>query len=102
MAAEYRTPAQTTPPVAATTAGLWTFATPAGCLLLANWTTKTINVRLNSASAATAAGGGFDFLMATDEQRVITLKDYGLAKISTVSVWMPTGSTVANFNIRGI
>lgn len=100
MGVEYRTPTETTAPVANTTAGLWTFGTPAGHLLLSNTSGQRIYVRLNSASAASATA--HDFSMADGASSALKPADYGVRDFSTVSVWFPTGATVGNFTIRGI
>ena len=99
---EFRTPTQTTAPVADTTAGLWTFGTPASHVIITNTSGQTINVRLNSASAAAATMGSHDLIIANAGQLVIKASDYGLHKIKTVGVWFPAAATVGNFNIRGI
>lgn len=100
MGVEYRTPTETTTPVADTTAGLWTFATPAGHLLLTNTSGQRIYVRFNSASAASATA--HDFSMADGASLALKPADYGVHDFSTVSVWFPAEATVANFAIRGI
>ena len=99
MGQTYVVPTKTTTPVANTTAGLWTFANPAWAIFLRNTTTKTINIAFNGNTASATV---YDVAPLADAG-MITIKaaDYGLTDITTVSVWMPTGSTVANLVIRG-
>jgi len=101
MGNEYRTPTQTTAPVVNTTAGLWTFTPPASCIVLTNFSGQTINVRFNTATGATAAGGGHDLLMLNNTVLRVSAAEYGLQNIDRVSVWFPTSATVADFSIRG-
>jgi len=100
MANEYATPTQTTAPVANTTAGLWTFGTPASHLQLTNLSGQTIYVRFNSGSAASASA--YDLILVNNGTIHIKAGDYGLGAFSTVSVWFPTGATVGSFAIRGV
>ena len=100
MGNEFRTPTETTAPVANTTSGLWTFASPASQLLLRNHSGEIIYVRFNSSSAASASA--YDLILVNNESLHLQAKDYGVVDFTKVSVWFPTSSTVGNFNIRGI
>ena len=100
MGNEYRTPTKTTNPVADTTAGLWTFATPASFLLLTNRSGQTIYVRFNSSSAASVAT--HDLSLANGATLNMNQANYGVGNFATVGVWFPSGATVGNFTIRGI
>jgi hypothetical protein len=92
------TPTETTAPIADTTAGLWTFATPASRLFLNNRSGQTIYTRFNVAGAVVAT---HDHTLANGAAANLKAEDLGIGSFSLVSVWFPSGATVASFNIRG-
>ncbi len=100
MPNEYRTPTETTGPVADTTAGLWTFAPPASHILLTNRSGQIIYVRFNTATAASVAA--HDLSIADGVSINIWGKEYGVDQMEQIGVWFPAASTPANFTIRGI
>jgi len=104
---EYVTPTTTTTPVAGTTAGLFTFATPVSRLLVTNRAEDEVFLRFNSSSAATAAATGHDVVLSAGASRVLVAgngpSDLACGSFSTVSVWFPTeAASVSRFTIRGL
>lgn len=91
-------PAVTTAPVANTTAGLYTFDPGASVISMHNYTGQLINIAFNGVTATVAV---HDFKMADDVQATLKAEDYGVGVFDTVSVWMPSSATEANFEIRG-
>jgi len=100
MAAQYYDPTETTAPVANTTAGLYTFTPPCSHVIIRNHSGETINVVLNTTTAASTSA--YDFAIANNGQVTVNPGDYGIGPIKYVGVWFPSGATVGNFNIRGI
>jgi len=106
MPSEMRTPTETTEPIVNDTAGLWTFVPPASVISVHNNSGQPVYARFNSASAASATPGAYDDVWASGTAAAALrnhyrASDFGLDKFETVSVWFPTGATVANFNMRG-
>ncbi len=99
MPNELKTPTETTTPVNNTTAGLWTFGTPVASFFLNNRTGQTIYVRFNTATAASVAV--HDVAMLNGTTLNMKAADLGLDSFEEIGVWMPSGATEANFNIRG-
>lgn len=100
MSIELRSPTTTTAPVAGTTAGLFTFATPAGKLAVRNATGVTVYLRFNSASDASTTT--FDLALESRETSwTLDPDDVGVQDFSTVSAWIPAGGAVASFSLRG-
>lgn len=100
MAASTYAPTETTAPVAATTAGLYTFPAPVSCIFFTQWSAQNVNVRFNAAATATV----FDVCIASSATTTYTFlaKDYGLDHFSTVSLWYVAGATVTNQSLRGV
>jgi len=96
---EYRAPTETTAPVAGTTAGVYTFATPAGRVVIDNRSGTPAYIRLNSASAASVAT--HDFIVGADCEQVLAHDEIGTS-LSIVGVWIPANGAVTSFKIRGL
>lgn len=98
---EFATPTQTTAPVAGTTAGLYTCASPSRVLSIYQYTGQTCYLRFNSASAASATAGAYDVALESRETSwVLDAETLGIHTINTVSVWVPATGTVSLLALR--
>lgn len=98
----YRSPTETTTPVADTTAGLWTFATPVQRLLLTNRSGDLAYARFNSTAGVGISADSHDIMLPAEESILIDAYKWGLTQIATVGVWFEAGSDVDLFTIRGV
>jgi len=99
---KYSDPSTVVAPVADTSAGLFTFTSGLKSLYIRNTTGETIYLRINGTAALPASATVYDAVIATGaDLRLHADTDLNVHKIDRVSIWVPSGGTAANIEVRG-
>lgn len=100
MANQYRSPTETTAPVEGTSAGLYTFGTKTGVVLVSNTTGQIAYLRFNTSTAASVTA--FDILVPNGTSLRLNKWEFGVDAFDLVGVWLPSSAVEEQLIIRGM